>query len=42
MHTAAGKIAPLYPRLPEFRRLADEYDPAGKFRNRFLTTHIFG
>jgi len=42
MRARAADIAPLYPRLKEFRRLADEYDPAGKFRNRFLTEHVFG
>lgn len=42
MHARAGEIAPLYPCLPDFRTLANEYDPAGKFRNRFLTEHVFG
>jgi len=42
MHARAEQIAPLYPRLAEFRRLADEYDPDGKFRNRFLVAHVFG
>lgn len=31
-----------YARLPEFRALAKEYDPKGKFRNAFLETNIFG
>ena len=25
-----------------FRNLARTYDPAGKFRNEFLDTHVFG
>jgi alditol oxidase len=41
MHAQAGEVAGLYPRLPDFRRLADEYDPASKFRNRFLVEHVF-
>ena len=31
-----------YQRLPDFRTLLQEYDPAGKFRNAFLQEHIFG
>ncbi len=31
-----------YPRLPDFRRLLQTYDPAGKFRNAFLDRYIFG
>jgi alditol oxidase len=42
MHARAEGIARLYPRLSDFRRLADEYDPAGMFRNRFLLEHVFG
>jgi alditol oxidase len=42
MHARAEQIAPLYPQLAEFRKLADEYDPAGKFRNQFLNEHVFG
>ena len=42
MHARAEQIAPFYPRLPEFRKLADEYDPDRKFRNRFLVEHVFG
>ena len=30
-----------YPRLPEFRKLALELDPKGKFRNDFLNQYIF-
>lgn len=32
-----AKIRDAYPRLPGFARLATSYDPAGKFRNDFLT-----
>jgi xylitol oxidase len=31
-----------YPRLAEFRALAESLDPRGKFRNPFLERHIFG
>jgi xylitol oxidase len=30
-----------YPALPQFLALAEEYDPAGKFRNAFLDTNVF-
>jgi len=42
LHAGADRIAPLYPRLSEFRALADACDPTGKFRNAFLTEHVFG
>jgi xylitol oxidase len=29
-----------YPRMEEFQRLAHELDPTGKFRNRFLRSHL--
>ena len=34
--TDPDALAGLYPRLDDFRRLMDEYDPAGKFRNDLL------
>ena len=37
-----AKLASLYPRMKEFRALTSEFDPKGKFRNRFLTDHIDG
>ncbi len=40
--TPAAGLAPLYPRMEEFRALAHRYDPAGKFRNAFLDRHVFG
>jgi alditol oxidase len=42
MHAPAQRLAPLYPKLPAFRDLARSFDPAGKFRNEFLDTHVFG
>ena len=35
---AAGSDAlrPLYPRFDDFRALAQEWDPTGKFRNEYL------
>ena len=30
-----------YRRLPEFRALAEEYDPAGRFRNAFVQRNLF-
>lgn len=31
----------VYPRLPDFVRLAKQYDPEGKFRNAFLDQYVF-
>jgi xylitol oxidase len=31
-----------HPRVADFRRLVDRYDPAGKFRNEFLSRNIYG
>ena len=41
MHATSAQLAPLYPKLPAFRELAQWYDPDGKFRNEFLDTHVF-
>jgi xylitol oxidase len=30
-----------YKKLPEFRKLAEEFDPKGKFRNEFLNLNVF-
>ncbi len=35
------RLQPLYARLPDFRRLLAQFDPAGKFRNDFLDTYLF-
>ena len=42
MHARSEQLAPLYPKLPEFRELARSYDPGGKFRNEFVDLHVFG
>ncbi len=42
IHASSEALAALYPRLPDFRRLADRYDPKGKFRNAYLQRHVFG
>lgn len=31
-----AELGRLYPRLGDFRRVADALDPAGKFRNTFV------
>ena len=41
IHANAAEIAPLYPRMAEFRALSQHYDPEGKFRNAFLKEHVF-
>jgi xylitol oxidase len=38
----AAAIAPLYPRLPDFRRLVERLDRRGAFRNRWLETYVLG
>jgi xylitol oxidase len=42
IHSDAKRLAPLYPRLPEFRELARSLDPGGKLRNAYLDRHVFG
>ena len=37
-----ARVASLYERLPDFRKLAEGYDPNGKFRNGFLNRFIYG
>jgi xylitol oxidase len=36
-----AQIAALYPRLADFRALAKEFDPQGKFYNAFLHDHVY-
>ena len=36
-----GRFVELYPRLADFRRLAAEFDPHGKFRNAYLDSNVF-
>ncbi len=38
----AQELEARYPKLPEFRRLAERLDPRGAFRNAFLERTIFG
>jgi alditol oxidase len=37
----AMRPGPLYERLEDFWELANQYDPAGKFRNRYLAANVF-
>ncbi len=37
----AARLAEVYPRLPRLRALAEQWDPAGKFRNAFLDRYVF-
>jgi xylitol oxidase len=36
----AGTLRECYPLVPEFTELTEKYDPAGKFRNDYLTTYL--
>lgn len=36
-----ARLQTLYPKLPAFRQLCEQYDPHGKFRNVFLNSHIW-
>jgi xylitol oxidase len=36
-----GSLASCYPRMPEFRALAERLDPDGKFRSPFVRRHVF-
>lgn len=38
----AADLAPRYPRIDDFRALADRLDPRGAFRNAFLAEKVFG
>jgi alditol oxidase len=40
MHARGAALAPLYPRLGDFRSLVARRDPGGKFRNAFLERHV--
>ena len=42
IHAPAEQLAPLYPKMSDFRELARSYDSGGKFRNEFLDVHVFG
>ena len=36
-----SELHSIYKKLPDFVQLSKKYDPHGKFRNEFLSTHIF-
>jgi xylitol oxidase len=36
-----AQLAALYPQLENFRVLARQYDPKGKFRNEFVERNLF-
>ena len=36
-----AQLDALYPRLPDFKKLAATYDPEGKFRNPFLAANLY-
>jgi xylitol oxidase len=38
----AAAIAPLFKRLPDFKRLVARLDPRGAFRNAWLERHVLG
>ena len=38
----ATKLASLYEKLPDFKKMVAQYDPHGKFRNEFLEKNIYG
>jgi xylitol oxidase len=40
--SAADDLARTYPRLPDFARLLDHYDPHGKLRNEFIERCVTG
>lgn len=42
IHADAATLAPLYPRMSDFRSLALRHDPEGKFQNAYLEKHVFG
>jgi xylitol oxidase len=39
---SAETVEALYPKLPDFRRLAERFDSGGKFRNAFISRFILG
>ena len=38
----ASKLASLYEKMPEFKKMIVQYDAKAKFRNKFLKTNIYG
>jgi xylitol oxidase len=39
---SADELEAVYPRLPDFRRLVQRFDGAGKFRNAFIARYVLG
>jgi xylitol oxidase len=39
---SAAKVQAAYPRLADFRDLATQHDPHGRFRNKFVDKYVFG
>jgi alditol oxidase len=39
---APARLKALYSKMDDFKKLAKEFDPSGKFRNDFLNKNIFG
>jgi xylitol oxidase len=37
----AAKLTSLYPRIKDFKKVVEDYDPHGKFRNEFLQKNLF-
>ncbi|HTY85642.1 MAG TPA: FAD-binding protein [Silvibacterium sp.] len=37
-----SRLSQLYVKMPDYKALAGQFDPKGKFRNEFLNTNIFG
>jgi alditol oxidase len=37
----AAHLEPCYARLPQFRALAAQFDPRGKFRNEFVQANVY-
>jgi alditol oxidase len=38
---APSRLQSLYAKLPDYKQLAEHYDPKGKFRNGFLDTNLY-
>ena len=36
-----SRLQSLYEKLPDYRELLKHYDPAAKFRNKFLNTNLY-
>jgi xylitol oxidase len=38
----AAQLAPEYPRWNDFKELAQQFDPKGKFRNAYMNDEVWG